>query len=252
MAAGPAAYGSGFGGWRREIPNAFTGDATAPASGAGGYTGPMEAYSRRFLDLAVARRALSFGEFRLKSGRVSPYFFNAGAFSDGQSLAELAGCYAQAIQAACIEFDVLFGPAYKGIPLAAAVAVILARDHGRNVPFAYNRKEGKDHGEGGRLVGAPLAGRVLVIDDVLSAGTAIGQARGLVGAAGAEAAGVVVALDRQEKGQGTRSAAEELRASGLPIIAIAGLDELIEWLRGDPSYSARLSDMLEYQLRFGA
>ena len=212
----------------------------------------METYTRNFLDLAVAREALTFGKFELKSGRVSPYFFNAGAFNDGRSLSELAACYAQAIQAAGVEFDMLFGPAYKGIPLAAAVALTLARDHDRNVPFAFNRKEAKAYGEGGQIIGAPIAGRALVIDDVISAGTAIGQARALIEASGARAVGVVVALDRQEKGGNGKSAVAELEDSGLEVYSIAKLDDLVDWLRTDPAYSDRLSAMLDYQARFGA
>ncbi|MDX1556918.1 MAG: orotate phosphoribosyltransferase, partial [Xanthomonadales bacterium] len=162
----------------------------------------MQDYKQRFFELALRKGNLRFGEFTLKSGRISPYFFNAGGFDDGASLAALCDCYADAIVDSEVEFDMLFGPAYKGIPLAAATAVSLARNHGRNVAYAYNRKEAKDHGEGGVIVGAPLAGRVLIIDDVVSAGTSARESIELIQDANAEVAGVAIALDRQERGQG--------------------------------------------------
>jgi orotate phosphoribosyltransferase len=191
----------------------------------------MLEYKKRFFELALAKGNLRFGEFTLKSGRVSPYFFNAGGFDDGASLAALARCYAAAIEASGVHFDMLFGPAYKGIPLAAAIAVALSGAHGRNVPFAYNRKEEKDHGEGGTLVGAPVRGQVLITDDVISAGTSVRESIGWIRAAGATAAGVAIALDRQERGLTDISAAQEVEAEfGIPVIAVAGLDDLIAYL----------------------
>ena len=191
----------------------------------------MRAYKKEFIDLALELGVLKFGEFTLKSGRVSPYFFNAGGFDDGASLSELAACYADAIVESGIGFDMLFGPAYKGIPLAAATAIALHERHGRNLPYAFNRKEAKDHGEGGTIVGAPLQGRVLVIDDVISAGTSMRESIGIIRAAGARAAGIAIALDRQERGAGKRSAAQEVQAEhGIDCIAIAGLDDLIRYL----------------------
>jgi len=187
----------------------------------------MKPYQREFLELALGRNALRFGEFTLKSGRKSPYFFNAGLFDSGAALDALGRAYAQAAAESGIAFDMLFGPAYKGIALAAATAVALAREHARDVPVAFNRKEAKDHGEGGMLIGAPLQGRVLIVDDVISAGTAIRESLALIRAHGARAAGILIALDRQERGQGTQSAAQEIAAEfGAPVIAIARLDEL--------------------------
>src|SRR6476646_8891345 len=172
----------------------------------------MQEYQRQFLESALARDALRFGEFTLKSGRVSPYFFNAGRFDSGAALAALGECYAAALAAAGTEFDMLFGPAYKGIPLATALACALAA-RGRDVPVAFNRKEAKEHGEGGRLIGAPLAGRVLIVDDVITAGTAIRESLQIIREAGATPCAVVIALDRQERGQvGERSAAQEVTA----------------------------------------
>jgi orotate phosphoribosyltransferase len=187
----------------------------------------MKPYQREFLDLALTRNALRFGDFTLKSGRKSPYFFNAGLFDSGVALDTLGRAYAQAAMDSGLAFDMLFGPAYKGIALASAAAVALAREHARDVPVAFNRKEAKDHGEGGTLIGAPLAGRVLIVDDVISAGTAIRESIALIRANGATAAGVLIALDRQERGQGRQSAAQEITAEfHAPVIAIARLDEL--------------------------
>ena len=208
-------------------------------------------FSRDFIAFACERGVLRFGEFKTKAGRLSPYFFNAGLFSDGDSLARLADFYARAILASGIAFDVLFGPAYKGIPLAATVAVELAR-RGRNVPFAYNRKEAKDHGEGGTLVGAPLKGRVLVIDDVISAGTSVRESVELIRAAGATPAGVVIALDRQERGQGKLSAVQEVENSyGMPVIAVASLLDLIEYLRGHAELEQVLPAVSGYREQYG-
>ena len=179
----------------------------------------------------MARGNLKFGEFTLKSGRVSPYFFNAGGFDDGRSLELLSACYAQAILDSGIAFDMLFGPAYKGIPLASGIAIMLNSVHDKNIPFAYNRKEAKDHGEGGTLVGAELKGRVLITDDVISAGTSVRESIEWIKQAGAEPCGVAIALDRQERGKGERSAAQEVTSEfGVPVISIAGLDDLIEFL----------------------
>ena len=221
----------------------------------------MQEYQFEFIRLALARNALRFGEFTLKSGRVSPYFFNAGAFDDGASLAVLGRCYAASIAASGIAFDMLFGPAYKGIPLAAATAAALYSGHGRNLPFAFNRKEAKAHGEGGSIVGRPLAGRVLIVDDVITAGTAIRESVEIIRAAGAQPAGVALALDRQEFGrdaQGrdlTESAAQEVaRLYGIPCVSILSLGDLIEALqRGDGLLpSGHLQAMQAYRARYGS
>ena len=191
----------------------------------------MRTHQKEFIEMILAKQVLRFGDFTLKSGRTSPYFFNAGLINDGGSLARLGACYAQAIVDAGTSFDMLFGPAYKGIPLATATAVAFAEHHRRNVPIAYNRKETKAHGEGGTLIGAPLEGRVLIVDDVVTAGTAVRESIGIIKAAGAAPAGVVLALDRQERGLGAQSAVQEIRASyGIPVIRIITLDHLIEYL----------------------
>jgi len=210
-------------------------------------------YKSRFFELALGKGNLRFGSFTLKSGRVSPYFFNAGGFDDGASLAGLARCYADAIVDSGIGFDMLFGPAYKGIPLAAATAVALYADHQRNLPFAFNRKEAKDHGEGGNIVGAALAGRVLIIDDVISAGTSVRESVAIIRAAGAQPAGIVIALDRQERGSGTRSAAQEVRQEyDIPCIAIAGLDDLIQHLAARPEVEVDMEAIREYREHYGS
>jgi orotate phosphoribosyltransferase len=210
-------------------------------------------YKSRFFDLALAKGNLRFGRFTLKSGRVSPYFFNAGGFDDGASLAALADCYADAIAASGVPFDMLFGPAYKGIPLAAATAMALHLRHARNVRFAFNRKETKDHGEGGRIVGAPLAGRVLIIDDVISAGTSVRESVDIIRAAGAEPAGIAIALDRQERGAGERSAAQEIKQEfGIPCVAIAGLDDLIRHLGARPGAEVDVEAIEDYRKRYGS
>lgn len=193
----------------------------------------MRPHQKEFIEMILARQVLRFGEFTLKSGRSSPYFFNAGLINDGESLARLGACYATSIVESGIGFDMLFGPAYKGIPLATAAAIALASRHGRNVPVAFNRKEAKAHGEGGSLIGAPLAGRVLIVDDVITAGTAVRESIDLIRAAGAAPAGVVLALDRQERGQGALSAVQEVQSSfSIPVITIARLDDLIAHLEG--------------------
>jgi len=191
----------------------------------------MRSHQKEFIEMILAKQVLRFGDFTLKSGRTSPYFFNAGLINDGGSLARLGACYAQAIVEAGIAFDMFFGPAYKGIPLATATAVAFAEQHRRNVPIAYNRKEAKAHGEGGNLIGAPLEGQVLIVDDVLTAGTAVRESINLIKGSGAQPAGVVLALDRQERGLGAQSAVQEIRASyGIPVIRIITLDLLIEYL----------------------
>lgn len=213
----------------------------------------MQAYQQEFIELARHYQVLRFGEFTLKSGRISPYFFNAGAFASGAALAALGRCYAQRIVDSGLAFDVLLGPAYKGIPLAAATAIALADQHGRDVPFAYNRKEAKDHGEGGTLVGAPLEGRVLVIDDVITAGTAVREVIGMIESAGAELAGVAIGLDRQERGSGELSAIQEIeQAHGISILSIIDINHIIAWLEGLGSDRASdLAAMRAYRERYG-
>lgn len=204
-----------------------------------------------FVRFAVESGVLRFGEFKTKAGRMSPYFFNAGLFDDGAKLGRLAEFYAKALLASGIEFDMIFGPAYKGIPLAATVAVELAR-LGRNVPFAYNRKEAKDHGEGGLLVGAPLAGRVLIVDDVITAGTAIRESIALIRSAGATPCGVLIALDRQERGRGALSAAQEVTEQfGLPVIAIARLSDLLAYTDARADLVAQRERLLAYRATYG-
>jgi orotate phosphoribosyltransferase len=207
--------------------------------------------SSEFISLCLKLGVLRFGEFKLKSGRVSPYFFNAGLFRTGKALAELGRFYAQAIVSSGIGYDVLFGPAYKGIPLVATTAVALADRHGRDVPWAFNRKEAKDHGEGGTIVGSPLSGRVLIVDDVITAGTAIRESVDIIRAAGGQAAGVVIALDRQERGQGQLSAVQEVEQTlGLPVVAILRLGGLVTYLEqaGD---AAQLAAVRRYRSEYG-
>ena len=212
----------------------------------------MEAYKTQFIEFALARGALKFGDFTLKSGRKSPYFFNAGTSNSGAGLAALGRYYADAIVASGLKFDMLFGPAYKGIPLVAAVAVALAEHHGLDLPWAFNRKEAKDHGEGGWLVGAPLAGRVLVIDDVITAGTAIREVAALFEKTPASMAAVLVALDRQEKGQGLLSAIQEVeQVLGVPVRSIVGLSDIIQYLGNQPSQEQQLVRMQQYRSQYG-
>jgi orotate phosphoribosyltransferase len=211
-------------------------------------------FSREFIAFACDRGVLRFGEFTTKAGRLSPYFFNAGLFNDGAALGRLADFYAQAILAANIEFDMLFGPAYKGIPLVAATAMALAtrKDGGRNLPFAYNRKEAKDHGEGGSLIGAPLKGRVLIVDDVISAGTSVRESVDIIQAAGAMPAGVVIAIDRQERGTGELSAVQEVEQNlHMPVIAVARLTDVIDYLAGQPDLEQNLVAVQRYRETYG-
>ncbi len=217
----------------------------------------MNEYQIAFIELALARGALRFGSFKLKSGRESPYFFNAGLFSDGEAAAALGRCYAAALAGSGLAFDMLFGPAYKGIPLVTATAIALADRHRRSVPYAYNRKEAKTHGEGGALVGSPLAGRVVIVDDVISDGAAKRESIELIRSAGAEPAGVLLALDRQERGESERSAAQELQARyGIRCVSIVTLGDLIEALsrpsEGRPRISAeQLTSLERYRDRYG-
>ncbi len=207
--------------------------------------------SREFIAFACEQGVLRFGEFKTKAGRLSPYFFNAGLFNDGVSLSRLSDFYARRILADGIGFDVLFGPAYKGIPLSAGTAMALA-GLGRNTPYAYNRKEAKDHGEGGTLVGAPLKGRVLIIDDVISAGTSVRESVELIRAVGATPVAVVIALDRQERGQGELSAVQEVeKGFGIPVISVATLTDLIDYLSGHPELENNLAAVREYRVRYG-
>src|SRR5437764_1569963 len=187
----------------------------------------MRQYQLTFIDLALKRAALRFGNFALKSGRASPYFFNAGLFSDGEALATLGNCYAAAIVHSGIHFDMIFGPAYKGIALAVATVLALASEHGRSVPCAFNRKEAKDHGEGGTVVGTPLRGRVLIVDDVITAGTAVRESLEIIRRAGAQPVAVALALDRRERGQGDLSAVQEVETQGLRCVSVVTLDDLI-------------------------
>jgi orotate phosphoribosyltransferase len=210
----------------------------------------MHSYQSRFVDYCLQRGALKFGEFTLKSGRVSPYFFNAGIFNRGADLAALAEFYADAIEQAEIEFDLLFGPAYKGIPLAAITASALFQQYQRDIPYAFNRKEAKDHGEGGNTVGAEIVGRVMIIDDVITAGTAIREAIQLIDTLGAETCAVTIALDRQEKGLGERSAIQELEQQGLRVISIIKLDHILEYLQSSGQNQHR--DAIEaYRAEYG-
>jgi orotate phosphoribosyltransferase len=212
----------------------------------------MQSYKKEFLEFAIDAGVLRFGEFTLKSGRVSPYFFNAGLFNTGGHLARLGRFYAQAIVDTGCDFDVLFGPAYKGIPLAAATGIALADHHARDMPYCFNRKEAKSHGEGGNLVGAPLTGRVLIIDDVITAGTAIRESLAIIDAAGATAVGVVIALDRQERGQGERSAIQEVEQDlGLQVTSIVTLAELQDFLADQPAYTDALDGIAAYRQKYG-
>jgi len=212
----------------------------------------MQDYQRSFLDLSLELGVLRFGDFKLKSGRQSPYFFNAGLFNTGASTAALGRAYARAIVESGIEFDMIFGPAYKGIPLAAVTAAALSDHHQIDVQWAYNRKEAKDHGEGGVIVGAPLAGRVLIVDDVITAGTAIREAVAMIKAAGAEPVCVAIALDRQERGAGERSAVQEVEADlGLQVTSIIRLSDLIGFVSVQPEFTEFVGKLGDYRARYG-
>lgn len=209
-------------------------------------------FRQEFLQFALDRNVLRFGEFTLKSGRKSPYFFNAGLFNMGSDLARLGRFYAQAVVESGIKFDMIFGPAYKGIPLATLTAAALADNHGIDVPYCFNRKEAKDHGEGGNLVGAPLEGRVLCVDDVMTAGTAIRESVEIIKAAGATPAGVVIALDRQEKGSGELSAVQQVeKDTGMQVASIASLGDLVGFLQDDPERAEALEQVRTYRSEFG-
>ncbi|WP_107851203.1 orotate phosphoribosyltransferase [Oceanimonas marisflavi] len=212
----------------------------------------MKAYQREFIEFAMAKQVLKFGEFTLKSGRKSPYFFNAGLFNSGRDLARLGRFYAAALVDAGVQYDVLFGPAYKGIPIASATAVQLAEVHDQDVPYCFNRKEAKDHGEGGNLVGSPLAGRIMLVDDVITAGTAIRESMDIIQANGAELAGVLIALDRQEKGKGELSAIQEVeRDYNAQVTAIITLGDLIEYLSEQPEMVEHLERVRAYREQYG-
>ncbi|OOV87313.1 orotate phosphoribosyltransferase [Oceanospirillum linum] len=214
----------------------------------------MQDYQREFIEFAIEQNVLRFGEFTLKSGRISPYFFNAGLFKSGQALARLGRFYAQAISASKVEYDVVFGPAYKGIPLAAVTAVALADHHDRDVPYVFNRKEAKDHGEGGVLVGADLEGKVLIIDDVITAGTAIREVMQIIDANGAQPGGVVIALDRQERGKGELSAIQEVeRDFNMPVVSIITLEQVLLYLddKGDDSAKRHADAIRQYREQYG-
>ncbi|BDX18354.1 MAG: orotate phosphoribosyltransferase [Pseudomonadales bacterium] len=213
----------------------------------------MHEYQREFIRFALDRNVLRFGEFTLKSGRKSPYFFNAGLFNDGASLSRLGRFYAQAlVHSSLPDVDVIFGPAYKGIPLAAVTAVALADSFDRNLPYCFNRKEAKDHGEGGSLVGAPLEGRVLIIDDVITAGTAVREVMQIIRQAGATPAAVMIALDRQERGQGELSAIQEVeRDFGIPVISIVSLNQVMAFIQDDPELQQHLPAVQAYRAEYG-
>jgi len=212
----------------------------------------MTDFRHEFLEFALAREVLCFGEYITKAGRKSPYFFNAGLFNDGESLRRLGRYYAQALLASGVACDQLFGPAYKGIPLAAATAVALA-EIGHNLPWSFNRKEAKDHAEGGIVVGAPLRGKVLIVDDVITAGTSIRESVALIRGQGAEPAGVLIALDRMERGQGTRSAVDEVRDMfGIPVVAIATLNDVMAFIADRPALTAHADAVLNYRRQYGA
>ena len=214
----------------------------------------MENYKQKFIEMSIQIGALKFGEFELKSGRVSPYFFNMGLFSTGQALKNIGDYYASALEESDIEFDMLFGPAYKGIPLASVMSASLFMNHDKDVPFVYNRKEKKDHGEGGRIVGPPLSGKIVIVDDVITAGTAIKEASQIIRETGAEISGIIIAIDRQEKGAGEYSAVQEASSKlGVPVISIVNLDQILAFVKNS---SSELEDHVEaienYRKEYGA
>ncbi|MDL0432434.1 orotate phosphoribosyltransferase [Marinobacter sp. TBZ242] len=211
----------------------------------------MQDYQQQFIEFAIRRNVLRFGEFTLKSGRTSPYFFNAGLFNTGEDLLELSKAYAAALQRSGLNYDIIFGPAYKGIPLATVTAMALASE-GHNKPFAFNRKEKKDHGEGGNIVGAPLQGKVLIVDDVITAGTAIRESMELIRGAGAEPAGVLIALDRQERGGSELSAIQEVTQEyGIPVVSIIRLDQVLDYLKNRPEFAEHAQKVAEYRDKYG-
>ena len=213
----------------------------------------MKPYQRQFIEFALSKQVLKFGEFTLKSGRKSPYFFNAGLFNTGRDLALLGRFYAEALVDSGIEFDLLFGPAYKGIPIATTTAVALAEHHDRDLPYCFNRKEAKTHGEGGNLVGSPLQGRVMLVDDVITAGTAIREVMQIIASQeGAKAAGVLIALNRQERGNGELSAIQEVeRDFGIPVVSIVSLNQVLQFLEDDPQLKQHLPAVKAYREQFG-
>ncbi|MCZ2135238.1 MAG: orotate phosphoribosyltransferase [Burkholderiales bacterium] len=212
---------------------------------------PTLSFRQQFLRFALDCDVLRFGEFKTKSGRLSPYFFNSGLFNTGESLRRLGAYYADAVLAADVPFDMTFGPAYKGIPLVSALAIGLA-EKGHNLPYAFNRKEAKDHGEGGLIVGAPLAGRVLIVDDVITAGTSVRESVALIRAAGATPAGVLIMLDRRERGTGTLSAVQEVEATfGIPVVAIASLPDVLELVATEPALHAHQQKIESYRAQYG-
>lgn len=212
----------------------------------------MHDYQRQFIELALTKQVLKFGEFTLKSGRISPYFFNTGLFDDGYDLAKLGQFYAQTIVENCIHFDLVFGPAYKGIPLVSTTCVALADKHSLNKPYSFNRKEKKQHGEGGNIVGSPLKGEVLIVDDVISAGTAIREAIDIIKANGASPKAVLIALDRQEKGQGELSAVQEVEQDyKIPVYSIIKLNDLIQYLNQNEQLSEHYDKVVEYREKYG-
>lgn len=213
----------------------------------------MKPYQQQFIEFACEQQALRFGHYQLKSGRISPYFFNVGDFNSGYALSQLGRYYAQAIVDSGVEFDMIFGPAYKGIPLAVAVTIALSEQHGRDVPYCFNRKVAKDHGEGGVFVGAPLAGRVLLVDDVISAGTTLREMIALFERQDAELVAVMTALNRAERGQSSLSATDELvKEFGLQFSSIIHLDHIVEYLQGQPSMAAELSRLQDYRAEYGS
>jgi len=212
----------------------------------------MREYQKEFLDFAIQTGVLRFGEFTLKSGRISPYFFNSGLFNTGRALARLGRFYAAALQDSGIEYDLLFGPAYKGIPLVSTIGVALADHYDQDLPYAFNRKEAKDHGEGGTIVGAALAGRVLIVDDVISAGTSVRESVDMIKAAGATPAGVLIALNRQERGKGELSAIQEVeRDYGMPVASIVNLDDLFSYIKNHPELAGHADAVAAYREKYG-
>lgn len=213
----------------------------------------MQAYQKEFIEFAIQTGVLRFGEFTLKSGRISPYFFNAGLFNTGAALAKLGSYYAAAIEESGVDYDVIFGPAYKGIPLASSLAVSLFSQYQKDVPYAFNRKEAKTHGEGGNLVGAPLEGGILIVDDVITAGTAIREVMSIIDAQeSAKPAAVVIALDRQERGQGELSAIQEVeRDFNIPVVSIVGLNQILDYVSDDPEFAQYAESISAYKAQYG-